>query len=149
MTIRVPVEDSKGTGLRSASAFSLLEVTIAMGIFFMATFSILEVVSQNLRAVNSLNQVGPTAGMVAAEQLLMTNKLSEGSQSGDFGDLYPDFSWMYDIRMHGTNGLFQADIVVMKRNDVYSKQSILLYSAESAQNPGSGSPGRVFDKGPR
>ena len=129
---------------RSVTAFSLLEVTIAMGIFFMATFSILELVSQNLRAVHSLNQVGPTAGMVAAEQLLITNKLSEGSDSGDFGDLYPDFSWMYDIRMFHTNGIFQADIVVLKKNDIYSKQSLLLYSPESAQSSSSAPQGRIF-----
>lgn len=111
-------------------AFSLLEVMIAMAIFFMALFAILALVSQNLRAARSLNQMGPTAGMVAAE-LSMTNKLYEGSESGDFGELYPDYSWTRDTLLYGTNGLFEVNIAVIKGNDVHSSLTLLLFRPES------------------
>lgn len=118
--------------LRRTRAFTLLEVMIALAIFFMALFSILALVSQNLSAARSLNQMGPTAGMVAAE-LSMTNKLYEGTESGDFGELYPDHSWTRDIMIYGTNGLFEVNIAVLKKNDIDSTLTILLFRPESPQ----------------
>ena len=73
---------------RSRTAFSLLEVMIACGIFFMAVFAILAMVSSVLRNARSLRRVELDAGMVAA-QVCNTNKLYEGTESGDFGNLYP------------------------------------------------------------
>jgi hypothetical protein len=93
------------------AAFSLLEVMIAGGIFFMAIFAILGMVSGILSNARSLRRVELDAGMVAA-QLSITNKLTEGTQSGDFGNLYPGYSWEADEYEVGTNGLWQVDIVV-------------------------------------
>jgi hypothetical protein len=98
----------------SDAAFSLLEVMIASFIFFMAIFAILAMVSNVLRNARSLRRVELDAGMVAA-QLSITNKLTEGTQSGDFGNLYPDYSWEADQYEVGTNGLWQVDIVVHRR----------------------------------
>lgn len=117
------------------SAFTLLEVMIAIAIFFMAVFAILDLVMQSIRAAHSLNQMGPTAGMVAAE-LSMTNKLEVGGESGDFGELYPDYSWAREVSMWGTNGMFQVDILVMKGDAEDSSMSILLYRPESEQRVG-------------
>jgi len=96
------------------AAFSLLEVMIACGIFFMCIFAILALVSNVLRNARSLRRVEVDAGMVAA-QTVGTNKLYEGSESGDFGNLYPDYSWDKEISQVSTNGLFQVDIVVRRR----------------------------------
>ena len=52
--------------------------------------------------------------MVAA-QVCEQNKLTEGTQSGDFGNLYPDYSWETDQYEVATNGLWQIDIVVRRR----------------------------------
>ena len=117
---------------RSHTAFSLLEVMIACGIFFMAVFAILALISGVLRNARSLRRVELDAGMVAA-QVSNTNKLTEGTQSGDFGKLYPDYSWEADEYEVATNGLWQVDIVVHRRGlqkpaDV---MSIWLYRPES------------------
>jgi Tfp pilus assembly protein PilV len=117
-----------------ARAFSLLEVMIALGIFFIAIFTILALVSSSLRSARGLRRVEVDAGMVAAQLLIKTNRFSEGSQSGDFGQLYPDYTWEYDCSMVETNGLMQFDIRVLhsgNRQPVDS-MSILLFSPDSA-----------------
>ena len=119
-------------------AFSLLEVMIAVFIFFMAVFSILELVSQNLRAARLLQSDGPNAGILAAE-LSMTNKLEEGTENGDFGDLYPKYSWSRDIFEASSNGLFQVDFVVFKQSEIDSTMSIILFRPESGARTGGGS----------
>lgn len=123
-------------------AFTLVEVMIALGIFFMAMFAILGLVSNSLRNARALQRRTVDAGMVASE-LSLTNKLAEGLDTGDFADMYPDFEWTRDIYEAGTNGLFQVDMIVQRRRGgtVESKLSILLYRPESP--PGSLSRGRL------
>lgn len=97
---------------RMASAFTLLEVMIAMGIFFMAVFAILGLVSNNLRLARKLQQPQVDAGMLISE-LSLTNKLEDGAgDSGDFGNLYPGYKWTSAITQVGTNGLFQVEYLV-------------------------------------
>jgi len=118
----------------SHTAFSLLEVMIACGIFFMAVFAILAMVSGVLRNARSLRRTPLDAGMVAA-QLCITNKLYEGIQSGDFGNAYQDYSWEAETfePPGATNGLFQVDIVVRCRGvqKPVDVMSIWLYRPES------------------
>ncbi|HVV70771.1 MAG TPA: hypothetical protein VHI52_04610, partial [Verrucomicrobiae bacterium] len=75
--------------------FTLMEVMIACGIFFMATFAILALVSTTLRNARSLQRRTVDAGMAAAQvfETLKTNRMEQGSLSGDFGDTYPGYSW--------------------------------------------------------
>jgi hypothetical protein len=115
----------------SRFAFTLLEVMIATGIFFAATFSILALVGQCLRSASMLNRNTPTPGMVAAEQLSMTNKLEEGVSSGDFGDLYPDYDWETHTLFYASNGMFQVDIDVFHKGKLDSSMSVLAYKPES------------------
>jgi len=117
---------------RSQTAFSLLEVMIACGIFFMAVFAILAMVSSVLRNARSLRRTELDAGMVAA-QACNTNKLTEGAASGDFGNVYPDYSWETETYEAETNGLWQVDIVVRRRGvpQPVDQMSILLYRPES------------------
>lgn len=126
----------------SRAAFTLVEVMIALGIFFMAMFAILGLVATSLRSARALQRQPVDAGMVAAE-LSLTNKLTEGLETGDFGDLHPGYEWSRDIYEVGTNGLYQADMIVQRRSDgaVESKLSILLFRPESPQ--GSLSRGRL------
>jgi hypothetical protein len=114
------------------TAFTLLEVMIAIAIFFMAMFSILALVSQCLRSAHALNQNAPTPGMVAAE-LSLTNKLEEGFDVGDFGDLYPDYTWKSDIMLapEASNALFQVEIAVLHDGNLDSTMTFLLYRPES------------------
>lgn len=119
--------------LSQTAAFNLIEVMIAMAIFFMAVFAILGMVSNTLRNARALQQSGVDVGMPAAE-LSLTNRLSEGSDSGDFGDLYPDYEWSRDVMLVGTNGLFRVDIVVRGgrgQRPTESRMSILLFRPDS------------------
>ena len=62
---------------REQRAFSLLEVMIAIGIFFMAVFAILGLVSSSLENARRLQRPIVDASPVAG-YLLQTNKLVEG-----------------------------------------------------------------------
>jgi hypothetical protein len=55
------------------------------------------------------------AGMLIAD-LCQTNQLKEGTDSGDFGNLYKGYKWACEIRQFGTNGLFKVDYVVTRNN---------------------------------
>ena len=118
---------------RSRSAFSLLEVMIAGGIFFMAIFAILALMANVLRNARSLRRAELDAGMVAAV-ISNTNKLYEGSVSGDMDDLYrglgkiyPDYSWEAETFEAATNGLFQVNIVVRRRGIQQPVDSMSIY----------------------
>jgi hypothetical protein len=67
-------------------AFSLLEVMIASAIFFMAVFAILGLVSSSLNNLRRLQRPLVDASVLASE-LSLTNKLTEGTDSGNLGDL--------------------------------------------------------------
>lgn len=99
----------------SRRAFTLMEVMIAMGIFFLAVFSILALVSSNLRNARLLQEPVVDASMVLGD-LYQTNILMEGPTDGDFGDLYPGYKWTYNITQVATNGLFQIDLFVIHPN---------------------------------
>jgi len=104
-------------GFRPRHAFSLIEVMIACGIFFMATFAILALVSTTLRNARALQRGDVDAGMAAAQiyQTLKTNRQTEVSGSGNFGDAYPDYSYEFASQQYASNGLLQVDIVVNRR----------------------------------
>jgi type II secretion system protein I len=97
--------------VRSRAAFTLIEVMIAMGIFFMAIFAILSVVSGCLRNARLLQHKSVDASMLIAE-LSLTNQLVEGSDSGDLGKDYPGYKWERSIEEVGTNGLFHVEYMV-------------------------------------
>lgn len=124
---------------RCRRAFTLLEVMIALGIFFMAAFSILALVSSTLRHARGLQRGDVDAGMVAA-QLYRTNRLTEGTDSGDFGDIYPDFSWESETYEADTNGLWEVDIRVLRRGNPQpvDSMSVWIYSPESRGSFGGG-----------
>jgi Tfp pilus assembly protein PilV len=127
------VKLSKESRPRGSGAFTLIEVMLAITIFFMAMFAILAVLTSGVRAASLLRNNGPTAGMVVA-QLSATNKLEEGSESGTFEDIpiYKDYRWVSNAREVATNGLFQIDVVVVDPNGAQSSiLSVLLYRPDS------------------
>jgi hypothetical protein len=98
----------------SSFAFSLLEVMIALGIFFMAVFAILGLVSSTLKNARSLERPQVDAGLAAA-MFTNTNHFTEGSFDGDFGDALQGYSWEAETYEFASNGLVQADIILQKR----------------------------------
>jgi Tfp pilus assembly protein PilV len=111
-------------GSRSRAAFTLIEVLIALGIFFAAMFTILELTSRNLRAARAIQQYNLDVSSLAAE-LTLTNALEEGSVRGDFGDLYPGYTWRRDVMLYGTNGLFEVHFTVYGAVDGRTVESTL------------------------
>jgi Tfp pilus assembly protein PilV len=117
---------------RLGVAFTLLEVMIACGIFFTATFAILALVSQTLRNARVLRHVEVDASMAAAE-MFKTNVLFEGSESGDFGNAYPEYTWERVYTPVESNGLWQIDIILRKHgaSKPVDTMSILLFTPNS------------------
>jgi type II secretory pathway pseudopilin PulG len=113
-------------------AFTLMEVMIAIAIFFMSVFVILALVSQSLANARRLQRPIVDAAMIASE-LSLTNQIVEENQSGDFGDAYPGYTWTADINEVQTNKLFQVDYVVQRSDnkEVMQKMSVLFFRPQS------------------
>ena len=127
--------DSRSRRLTPEGAFTLMEVMIAMAIFFMAIFAILSLVSTNIRNAKLLQQSQVDPEMVLGE-LSLTNKFYEGSESGNFGDIYPDYEWTRQITQVASNGLFQVDVAVYRRHGGAANEShisVLFYRPDSPQ----------------
>jgi len=118
--------------------FTLLEVMIAVAIFFACAFAILALVSQNLAVVRKLQHSHVTASGLAA-QITLSNRLEEGVESGDLselhGDLYKGFRWEREIVLRETNGLFEVNFAIFEGSRLESTMSILLYRPESIVRP--------------
>ena len=108
-------------------AFTLAEVLIAVGIFVVAIFAILQLVNQGLELVRVIQQQRPDMGALAAKTLVelpepdgtlatgLTEPLDEdfGGNGGGQFTLYPDARWQRDIMsLDATNGLYQATITI-------------------------------------
>ena len=113
-------------------AFTLLEVMIAVGIFFLGAFAILGVISSGLENARRLQRPIVDAGVLASD-LCVTNQLVEGTWAGNLGDLlghdYDEYDYTETITEEQTNRLFRADFVLQLRGNgqPVSKMSVLLW----------------------
>jgi Tfp pilus assembly protein PilV len=117
-------------------AFTLIEVMLAITIFFMAMFAILGVLSSGVHAASILRTSGPTAGMVAGIYYL-TNQIQEGVDAGDFSDIagYEKYTWRAEATEVTTNGLYRMDFVVTDPNgNPSSVLTALFYKPGSGNN---------------
>ena len=106
------------------TAFSLIEVMVALAIFFMAVFAILGLMSTLLQNARIFQKIKPPeAKMVFAYQSSITNKVIEGSISiefsemAEFGDEFRDYSAeveAYPNEMF-TNGLWDVQYRVFNK----------------------------------
>jgi Tfp pilus assembly protein PilV len=122
---------------RAPGAFTLLEVMIALAIFFTATFAILGLLSNTLRNARALQTAEPDLGQVAAK-VELTNSLSEMTASGNFGNAYKGYTWAYETYQVGSNNLWAADLSInhkVGRNTVSTRTTILLYRPASPSAP--------------
>ena len=133
----------------SARAFSLLEVMIAIAIFFMASFAILGLVSSSLANARRLQRPLVDASPVLA-RFAATNSLIEGVYSGCLGDPdllgkeYQGFNWSDEIVEVGSNHLYSVECVVTPasgKREVVSHLSTLLYKPKSPPGSLDGGPG--------
>ena len=117
--------------------FTLIEVMFAVVAFCTATFAILALVSQSLDIARRLQRPMVDAGLVVSE-LSLTNKLYEGTASGDLSELlgksYKGYTWDYAVEEAQSNKLFQVVVVLQSKEGnkpVVSKMTVLFYRPES------------------
>jgi hypothetical protein len=122
-------------------AFTLLEVMIAVGIFFVGSFAVLSLISQSLSNAQRLKHPLVDASAILAE-LSLTNQFVEGPVSGNLGDFlgkgYAEYNWQGQITEVRSNHLYSADFYIYNvkdnRNPV-AHTSTLFYRPQSP--PGS------------
>jgi len=122
-------------------AFSLLEVMIAVGIFFVGAFAILTLVSESLANAQRLKHPLVDASAILS-QLSLTNQLVEGPYSGNLGDIlgkdYAEFNWEGEINEVRSNHLYSADFFIFNvknRHEPVAQTSALFFRPQSP--PGS------------
>lgn len=126
---------------RCSRAFSMLEVMIAIGIFFTSVFVILQLTSQQLRTARSLQTLDVDTGTLPS-LIVMTNALEEGPLPMDikaaFEDTNPGYSCDGMVHEYATNGLYQVDYVIYWQQEGRVKQarnSILMWRPSSGRRP--------------
>ncbi len=130
------MKTASNNSARRHRAFSLLEVMIAIAMFFVAAFAILSLVSSALANARRLQRPLVDAGPVLATYA-NTNILIEGTYSGNMSDIlgnaYRDYNWTADIEEVATNKLFSVQCVVLYRGarEPVSDLTTLLYRPQS------------------
>jgi hypothetical protein len=124
-------------------AFSLLEVMIAIGIFFLAVFAILSLVSSSLANARRLQR--PQAdGSSEMAIWAATNILIEGIYQGSLGDsdhlgkAYRDYNYTTEIIETGSNHLYTVRTIIQLNNgnrEIISDLTQLRFAPQSP--PGS------------
>ena len=132
---------SNRTAAQLRRAFSLLEVMIAIAILFVGTFAILGLISSSLANARRLQRPLVDASALVG-QLSLTNQLTEGTFSGNLGDVlgkpYAQYSWQGEVLEVGSNRLFQADFVIRNafgNRDIIARTTTLFFRPQSP--PGS------------
>lgn len=136
----LPANVVSGRRRHRIAALNLIEVMIAMALFFMMIFAILGLVSNVLRNARRLQEDYVDAGVVAAHLAGLTNRLEEGSYDFDLGDLYPDYRASYQVTPV-TNGLFNVEILMengRQHGAAPSTLTILLFKPDSPTGAGIG-----------
>ena len=128
-----PVDDYYTLCGSPTKGFTLLEVMIAMAVFFIVVFAVLGIVVQSMGAARALATPQPDFAILAS-QVSLSNVLEEGFDSGDFGELtdeFKDYTWERQIVEVGSNGLFQVDFVITKKDArgkaVSESMSVLMF----------------------
>ncbi|MFL3665462.1 MAG: prepilin-type N-terminal cleavage/methylation domain-containing protein [Verrucomicrobiota bacterium] len=125
--------------LARRGGFSLIEVTIAMAIFFVCMFALLSLTTLSLNTARRLEFVEPDIGWVASE-LSLTNVVEEGFETGDFGDHYPGWGWTRDVFMYppleeaggdiDDQGLYEVKITLNGPGGSSQQHSVLMYRGQ-------------------
>jgi|SRR5687767_2679337 len=130
---------------RQTSAFTLLEVIVACSLFFMVAFAVLEIITVGLVAARKLQRTEPHFEFLISPHVL-TNILNEGNYSGDFQeimpDLYPGFSWEYQIEEVGSNGFFRVDYMIIDATSGSKPRTLTTFFHKPASPPGSATQAR-------
>jgi Tfp pilus assembly protein PilV len=129
----------KSDSIRARSAFTLLEVMIAVGVLFMCLFAVLALLSNSLASARKLQQhrdidTSSIAGLIYV-QLVNTNSVTEGPVDVDLEEMYPGSRCRADLTQIASNGLCQVDFLV-ERNQKLEAQSHFLIFLPNMKNGG-------------
>ena len=137
--MRLQLNNANHHGERSA-AFTLLEVIVACSLFFMVAFAVLEIVTVGLVAAKKLQRREPQFEFLISPHVL-TNILNEGNYSGSFDefmpDLYPGFSYEYEIVEVYSNGFFRVDYAIFDNTAGAKPRTLTTFFHKPASPPGS------------
>jgi hypothetical protein len=118
---------ARGRSQVRRSAFTLMEVMIAMGIFFIAIFAILELVSSCLRNARLIQKEHMDTRPIMTA-LYQTNKYLEGIDSGQFDGW--DLNWETDIErdeLQGSNGLYRVQATISGRGGTPETNWVMIW----------------------
>jgi hypothetical protein len=114
-----------GRGGFTPAAFSLIEVMIALALFFMCTFAILGLTSQLLKNARVFQtKKAPVVAMVHGWYTSKTNRVTEGETTVEFSDISSDIGELYrdyyaviyaTPNEEMTNGLWNVSYTVFNR----------------------------------
>ena len=120
-------------------AFTLLEVMIAIAIFFVGSFAVLDLISSSLNNVRRLQRPTVDASPLLAHYEA-TNSLIEGTYQGNLGEPellgkdYRDYNYLVDIEEIASNHLYSVECVITPANgkhEVISDLKTVLYKPKS------------------
>ena len=121
------------------NAFTLLEVMIAIAIFFACSFAVLGLISSSLNNVRRLEHPSVDASPVLA-RYAATNSLVEGMYQGNLGEPellgkdYRNYNYIVNIVEVASNHLYSVECVITPSNgkkEIISDLTTLLYKPQS------------------
>ena len=119
---------------RPQSAFTLMEVMIAIGVFCIGALAILGLVASVLHGARLLDKPMVDSSVVASEasdtNALVDLQTYSGDLSEFLGQTYNGYAYVYGINEVESNHLYEVDIAVTSDapgKPVTSKMSVLLY----------------------
>lgn len=125
----------QGRGLWAG--FTLLEVIIALAIFFTAVVAVLELTSQNLRLAQTLLLKRPDIAALASTTML-DKELQEGFEEPEdlnFQEMFPGCRWDRDVVSVSSNGLYKVVINLFEPtggDEIQSTTSFLMFRPDMA-----------------
>jgi len=133
------------------SGFSLLEVMIAIDIFFIGACAILDLISSSLKNVRLLQRPSVDAGPILA-RYAATNSLIEGTWQGSLGDPellgkeFREYNYIVTVAEIASNHLYAVECAILPahgRHEVLSDMTTILYRPQSPKGSLDGGLGMV------